>query len=216
MPIKKTQPATSGDCPSCFANAQSSGTLPACKTCQYIESCRYCADNPAPGRFARDSKGHHVSLEAYAFAEEIAATDDVLTAAEEVQQPEAYDYDQPIYTNADMQHMLEFMLRGVDDYTLAIVECVLREKHTTASQVARAFDVSREAIHRKLVDSCKQYPVLSEVLRCALHRCKMLADPAKRGSITGRRARADKSGTHNHKKTQEHKQQMEFTFNAEF
>ena len=195
--------SSSNDCPQCFGIASSCGQLPACTSCQYQESCRYCADNPAPSGHGRDKRGHHVSFEQYQYAREIASEEEPI-----FDEPEPEDnYNKPIYSNADMQHLLEFMLRGVDDYSLAIVECVLREEHTTASQVAKAFDVSREAMHRKLIDSCKQYPYLAEMLRGTLYRCKMLADPARRGSIAGRRKRevdaAGKDGD---------KQQMEFLF----
>lgn len=139
-----------------------------------------------------------MSFEQYQYAREIASEEEPVFDEPE---PEG-DYNKPIYSNADMQHLLEFMLRGVDDYSLAIVECVLREEHTTASQVARAFDVSREAMHRKLIDSCKRYPCLAVMLRFTLYRCKMLADPARRGSIAGRGKReVDAAG-----------QQMEFLF----
>lgn len=197
--------SSSNDCPQCFGIASSCGQLPACTTCQYQESCRYCADNPAPGHSRRDTRGHHVSFEHYQYASEIAAEDK--PPFDEPEQQAKAEYDRPIYSNADLQHLLEFMLRGVDDYSLAIVECVLREEHTTASQVAKAFGVSREAMHRKLIDSCKQYPYLRDTLRCALYRCNLLANPENRSGIAGRRKREVDAGGKG-----ETKEQMEFLF----
>lgn len=198
--------ASSNDCPQCFGNASSFAKLPACKTCQYRDACQYCAVNPIPDGSQRDTRGHHVSFEQYQHAEEIACEEKPYY---DEPAPVENSYDKPLYSNADMQHMLEFMLRGVDDYSLAIVECVLREEHTTASQVAKAFGVSREAMHRKLIDSCRQYPYLAEMLRSTLYRCKMLADPARRGSIAGRRKRDVDQGQG------EKKEQMEFVFDGE-
>ena len=54
--------SSSNDCPQCFGIASSCGQLPACTTCQYQESCRYCADNPAPSGHGRDKRGHHWGL----------------------------------------------------------------------------------------------------------------------------------------------------------
>lgn len=191
------------DYPICFGKPAKCRKTPQCAECVYVASCAWYCDNPPPKRFARSSTGHHVSMERYQYAEEVAAVPD--DAASVYDADTADDYNtRPIYTNADMQYMLEFLLREVDDYTLAVVECVLREGHTTASQVAKAFGVSREAMHRKLVDSCQQYPALREVLRGALYRCKALADADNRSNITGRRARPAKPKN----------SQMEFTFNG--
>ena len=170
------------DCPTCFGKAKSCGLLPACLNCVYNESCQYVVAHPVASGSKRDKRGHHVSVEQYQYAAEIAAEESPF-----FDDPDPDDYEKPIYSNADMQHMLEFFLRGVDDYSLAIIECILREKHFMASQVAKAFGVSREAMHRKLIDSCKKYPILSEMLRTTLYRCKRLSDPANRASIAGRR-----------------------------
>ena len=196
---------SNGDCPVCYGDAAQCGRLPDCQACKYADSCRYYADNPAPDGKQRDTRGHHVSLDRYGFAREVAAKDEPYY--DERPGGKGDDYQQPVYSNADLQHLLEFMLRGVDDYSLAIVECVLREEHATASQVAKAFGVSREAMHRKLIDSCKQYPYLRDTLRCALYRCNLLANPENRSGIAGRRKREVDAGGKG-----ETKEQMECLF----
>lgn len=201
----QSRQSAGADCPSCFGDPEKCGAVSACLECEYVESCRYYCENPAPPRYGRDSKGHHVSMEAYGYAEEVAALPD----AAAVPGQDEEEYNAPIYSNADMQRLLEFFLRGVDDYSLAIVECVLRENCASAAQVAKAFGVSREAIHRKIIDSCRQYPYLRDTLRCALYRCKMLADPENRAAIAGRRLRKVSAPGSNDK------EQMEFSFNAE-
>lgn len=199
---------TNNDCPACYGKQAQCGKLPACSACAYAESCKFYAATPASGRYARDSKGHYISFEHYQFAEEIADKMPVYCDAE---QPGADDYTKPVFSAADMLHMLEFLLRDVDDYTLAIVECALREDLTTASEIAKAFNVSREAIHRKVVDACKRYPHLADVLRCTLRRCKMLADPANRARIKGRKVKSiDNRGKSNNNLTRKNKGNAEF------
>ena len=191
------------DCPTCYGQASSWNKLPACRTCPYLASCRWYIENPDPAPFSsRSTKEHFVSFESVQFSEAVAsmpAPDP--TSASEAQE----DGEKPVFSANDMRHMLEFLLRDVDDYSLAIVECALRTGCSSNAELARAFCVSREAMHRKLIDTCRAYPPLASVLRCILYRCARLANPDNRESIAGRRVQK-KSNINNSNK------QMEFKF----
>lgn len=186
------------DCPSCYGDAKAQGNRPECPSCEYAESCRWYIDNPDPSPgWERSSTEHFTSFEAIQFSEEVAD----IPAHEQDDEPADDENDKPVFSSNDMRYMLEFLLRDVDDYSLAIVECALRSDCTSAADLARAFSVSREAMHRKLIDTCRAYPPLATVLRCVLHRCARLANPETRETIAGRRVRQTDDET-----------QMEFDF----
>ncbi len=194
-----------GDILDCYGKRH--GMLASCNRCEYAESCRWAAANPEPyDGHGRSRRGHFVSYEQYAFAREVAAEPDrphCDEEARELAEAERLEYDTPIYSNEDLEAILRFLLREVDDYSLAVAMCVLREGHTMASETARAFGVSREAMHRKIVDSCRKFPVLAALLKGALYRCKKLSDIHERHNIAGRR-NAGKAG--------QAKKQMELNF----
>jgi len=192
---------TQRDCPPCYGNAAAWNNTPACKTCEYLGSCKWYAENPdpyPPGE--RGKKEHFVSYEALAFSSEIA---DIPAPPEDNDLPENDPDEEPRFSAGDLRRLLEFFLRDIDDYSLAIVECALRTGSNSSADLARAFNVSREAIHRKLVDTCRDHPEIGTMLRGVLCRCARLANPETRETIAGRRVRL-----------QPDENQMEFDFNA--
>jgi hypothetical protein len=102
-----------------------------------------------------------------------------------------------MFTYRDIVNLLEYLFRGVDDYSLAIVLCALREDCHSTTDLARAFSVSREAIHRKLLDCCALHPELGYLLRSVLYRCSTLSNPAVRPTISGRRTQKTTAKTDN-------------------
>lgn len=151
------------DCPECFGKADRHGATPECSECEYLESCRVCCD--IPDRKINRRSGH-TSYERYSYSEEVAARE---TIPDDSPKPTA----RPRYTDDDLQQLLAFMLR-IDDYTLDILAQVLSGDMNTASDVARSFGVSRQAIHRKLVDSCTMHPELRKIFQAHLYRCKRI------------------------------------------
>ncbi len=185
MQPQKTTADTDNDCPSCYGQKASFGNLPACSCCEYSESCKWYIDNPDPSPgWERMSTEHFTSFEAIQYSEEVA---EIPAPEENADQPEDDGSDTPCFSPNDLRFLLEFLLRDVDDYSLAIVECALRSDCNSAADLARAFKVSREAMHRKLIDTCRAYPPLATVLRCVLHRCARLSNPDTREFIAGRR-----------------------------
>lgn len=175
------------DCPTCYGVSASCGKLADCSFCEFADSCRWYIDNPDPEpNGERSSRGHHVSFEAVQFSEEVAEIPDRHTE-NLPEDREKSDEDKPKYSENDFKHLLEFFLVGVDDYSLAIVLCAMREDNHSAADLARAFDVSREAMHRKLLDTCQKHPEIGFMLRGVLQRCVCLSKPELRRTIAGRR-----------------------------
>lgn len=192
------------DCPTCYGVSASCGKLADCSFCEFADSCRWYIDNPDPEpNGERSSRGHHVSFEAVQFSEEVAEIPDKSPEAPEELEQAKDEGDKPKYSENDFKHLLEFFLVGVDDYSLAIVLCAMREDNHSAADLARAFDVSREAMHRKLLDTCKKHPEIGFMLRGVLQRCVCLSKPELRHAIAGRRT--DQA-------TELNQNQMEFDF----
>lgn len=192
------------DCPTCYGKASSCGKLPVCEACIYLDSCRWYIANPDPEpNGQRSSKGHHVSFEAVQFSEEVANIPD---ETNDPNDEELIPDPDITFTYREIVNLLEFLFRGVDDYSLSIVLCAMREDCHSAAEIARAFNVSREAIHRKLLDCCALHPELGFLLRSVLYRCANLSKPSLRHTIAGRRQPAEKN------KQPQPPQQMEFTF----
>lgn len=188
------------DCPTCYGKASSCGKLPACEDCVYLDSCCWYVANPDPEPHGeRSSKGHHVSFEAVQFSEEVANIPDKETR-EPASDPEI------TFTYREIVNLLEFLFRGVDDYSLSIVLCAMREDCHSAAEIARAFNVSREAIHRKLLDCCAAHPELGFLLRSVLYRCANLSNPDLRHTIAGRRTQQKQTSE------KQPQSQMEFKF----
>lgn len=190
------------ECPTCYGDAAAWGNTPACEKCPYLGSCKWYAENPDPYPDGeRGKKEHFVSYEAYAFSSEIA---DIPAPPEpDDEQPENDPDEEPRFSVGDLRRLLEFLFRDLDDYSLSIVLCALRSESDSSADLARAFAVSREAIHRKLVDTCRDHPEIGTMLRGVLTRCARLSKPETRESIAGRRVRL-----------QPDKNQMEFDFDA--
>ncbi len=152
------------DCPSCFENTKLFDKQPQCKSCEFYRSCAYCVKNPGS---KCETRLGMVSYDEFSYNSEVATPP--------ANHEKRHDRTRPVYSLDDMQHLLEFFLR-IDDYSLAIVLSVLNDNMMNASQAARVFKVSRQAIHRKLVDSCAKHPELAGLLRANLYRCKRLSE----------------------------------------
>jgi hypothetical protein len=137
---------------------------PECYLCDYIHACTYATRERNP-----DGRQHQVSFERYAFSREIADE----TKSELEPEPEDSAKDELRYTDRDMLRLLEYIL-NVDEYSLTLVINAISGKTRTASDLARIQNVSRQAIHRKLIDTCGRYPELKELLLGNLYRCKRI------------------------------------------
>lgn len=146
-------------CPDCFSNREKCGKLPECAACEYHDSCRFCAENDE--RKVNRRLGH-VSYERYSFSNEV--SDRAPVPSDEPKRPKE---------DEDVRRVMEFLL-DIDNYSAELLSEVLHGNSHSASDLARKFGVSRQAIHRKIVDACTQAPHLRKLFATRLYRCRRL------------------------------------------
>lgn len=157
------------DCPDCFGIDSKCGKLESCHSCEFQESCKLCAEDD--GSRCNRRLGH-VSYDRYSYSKEIAATPSP--------DPEPCE---PL-EHADTRRVMEFLL-DIDNYTAELVSEVLHGNVSTASDIARKMGVSRQAIHRKIVDCCHLHPELRKLFITRLYRCRRILTDSKRLSSKG-------------------------------
>ena len=157
------------DCPECFGKPSQSGKLDRCPSCEFTASCEFCAKDDGSGC---DRRSGHVSYDRYSYSRETAVPasdvdDDVLSS--------------PRNGNDDAEtlQVMEFLL-DLDNYTAELLHEVLHGNCATASDLARKFGVSRQAIHRKIVDCCTLHPELRKLFITRLYRCRRMMRDSKR------------------------------------
>ena len=153
------------DCPGCFGIASKCGKLDRCHECEFQESCKFCSKDDVT---KCNHRLGHVSYDRYSYSEEVAAKSP--TQAEPEEAPEHDD---------DTRRVMEFLL-DIDNYTAELVSEVLHGNVSTASDLARKKGVSRQAIHRKIVDCCHLHPELRKLFITRLYRCRRILTDSKR------------------------------------
>lgn len=153
------------DCPECFGSSAKSGKSESCKKCIYRESCIYCAhDNPDKG--AR----HGISYEQYSYSAECAS----FPETEDLKLRRLKDTE-----DSDVLQIMEYLL-DIDNYTAELASIILHSEANTAADLAKRLGVSRQAVHRKLIDCCTRHPELRKLFITRLYRCRRILKDSKR------------------------------------
>lgn len=178
----------------CFGDAEKAGRLDRCGACQYSGSCRVFAetpDNRVESRLPRT-----VSVEAAGDRAEFARDgDDEERGSRDIRR-RGFGWE-------DMRHVMQWLL-SMDDFTLDILSRLAGGGIDSASDLARAMGVRRQAVHRKLVDMCAEHPELCDMLRGYLPKCRRIAEHRRSGRNRQHfRRRPDDGG-----------RQMEFDFDS--
>lgn len=74
---------------------------------------------------------------------------------------------------------MEFLL-DLDNYTAELLSEIMHGDVSSASDLARKMGVSRQAVHRKIVDCCTLHPELRRLFITRLYRCRRLLTDSKR------------------------------------
>ena len=74
---------------------------------------------------------------------------------------------------------MEFLL-DIDNYTAELLHEVLHGDCDTTSALAKKFGISRQAVHRKIVDTCTLYPQLRGLFISRLYRCRRIMHNSSR------------------------------------
>lgn len=150
------------DCPECYGSLDATGKLPICKDCEFAESCKYYAETEAACN--RTTSGH-VSYDRYSYSEEVSAKD------------EGY-IDEPA-KDSEVLRIMEFLL-NVDNYTAELLSAVLHDGCYNTVTLAKKFGVSRQAIHRKIIDCCHLHPELRKLFITRMSRCRRILSDSDR------------------------------------
>ena len=169
------------DCPECFGKLVKTGTQDRCRNCEYQESCKFCSEDDGSNC---DRRLGHISYEKYSYSKEVASPN--TAPAEPESTPNSGDKE-------DVRRVMEFLL-DIDNYTAELVSDVLHGEVSTTSDLARKRGISRQAIHRKIVDCCTLHPELRSLFITRLYRCRRILQDSKR------------------LKAKENQDQMEFNF----
>ena len=155
------------DCPVCFGKEDKFGKLPECETCEYTKSCEFFVVNGD----GNEHRSGHVSFERYSYAEEVA----------DKQTPDAVvdDSAPPKNDDEDVRKVVDYLL-DIDNYSAELLSEVMYGGANTSSDLARKFGVSRQAIHRKLVDCCTSHPELRKLFITRLYRCRRILKDSER------------------------------------
>ena len=151
-------------CPQCFGSASEYGSM-RCSSCEFRESCKYCIDDDGSGC---DRRLGHVSYERYSYSERVASSP-----------PEASEKDIDDGDDDDARRIMEFLL-DLDNYTAELLSEIMHGDVSSASDLARKMGVSRQAVHRKIVDCCTLHPELRRLFITRLYRCRRLLTDSKR------------------------------------
>lgn len=168
------------DCPECYGKIRLVGNLPECSKCEFTESCRYYAETES----SCNTTSGHVSYDRYSYSKEVATKDEI-------------EYSDDPVKDDEVLRIMEFLL-DVDNYTAELLSAVLHEGCYNTVTLAKKFGVSRQAIHRKIIDCCHLHPELRKLFITRMSRCKrILSDSAR---LTKQRKKNDNPN------------QMEFNF----
>lgn len=176
----------------CFGDADRAGRLDRCESCQYSESCRVCADMP-DGR-VESRLPRTVSVEAAGDRAEFARE-------AKFEGRDIHDSRRRDFGWEDMRRVMQWLL-SMDDFTLDILSRLAGGGIDSASDLARAMGVRRQAVHRKLVDMCAEHPELCDMLRGYLPKCRRIAEHRRSG----------KNRQHFRRRPDDGGRQMEFDF----
>ena len=178
------------DCPDCYGSA-SSGKTERCQTCEYKDSCEYFANSQAS---VSDRTSGQVCFENISYSAKVAQPAQQSDICSELS---ASDSD-----TGSVLKIMEFLL-DVDNYTAELISAVLHGNCNTTADLGAKFGVSRQAIHRKIVDCCTEHPELRKLFYTRLYNCRRLLTDSTR--LQRQKEKAAQRAMKN-------KNQMEFEF----
>ncbi|MBR2345365.1 MAG: hypothetical protein IKA71_06225 [Lentisphaeria bacterium] len=144
----------------CFGNFTQGS--PACKSCDYVLSCRYCQRTGEPS----DRREHLVSFEAVQDFMDFADNDHI-PGEENCSESETSEIISAL--SSFFRYLLD-----LDTYTLAIIAEVIKPQepgvHCTIPYLSRLRGCSRQAMHRKMMKIIGAHPELSALFRNTLYK----------------------------------------------
>ena len=75
----------------------------------------------------------------------------------------------------------------IDDLTIELLDATLNGQARSAAEIGRAIGVTRQAVHRKLVDECCRHQELVGFFGLHLKRCRRILEKRKAREAKSRR-----------------------------
>lgn len=179
------------DAPECWGKYRAGAA--SCRECDYPESCRYCAETES--RMNRPLGGQDFDSVAE-WAPDLA--DDRHIPGNE---PEDFPENAVPHSAGDFAGFLNFLLH-LDNYTLGILAEIIApssdRKRFTVAELARIHGISRQGMHRKLLDTARKSPELAGLLAMTVRKI--------------RRARQEFTAPRNRRRLRRSSGQLEFRF----
>lgn len=153
----------------CFGHYISGDTSRGCKDCEYLTACQIYTETE--GRM--EQRSYNQSYDEIAeYAIDIADTEHApdLLAIENDTVSETEDSNEALKL-ADILHFILYL----DDYDLGIVREIIAPsttKNLSVAELARMRNISRQAMHRKILDLARKNPMLRDLLTCVLLKLK--------------------------------------------
>lgn len=177
------------DAPSCWGKYKAGSVC--CVACEYAAACRYCTETePAMNRPVGGQDYDSVSE----WAPDLADYDH--TPGDEPEEPEAaaagYARQCPSGGRAEeLASFLNFILH-LDDYTLGILAELIAPTRSgigrySVAELARLHGISRQGMHRKVLDVARKSPELAGLLAMSVKKIQK----ARRDFISPRRRSRD-------------------------
>lgn len=151
--------------------------------CEFAAACRLCTETEP--RMNRPLGGQNFDSVA-GWAPDLADYDH--TPGTETE-PEPEEIPDPSPGTGDLAQFLNFILH-LDDYTLGILAEIIAPAPTqtgrrSVAQLARVHGISRQGMHRKMLDVVRKYPELASLLALSLRKIRR----ARRNFVTPPRRR---------------------------
>ena len=148
-----------------------------CQTCEFMQSCQLYT--VTEGRMEQVS--YHQSYEEIEkFALDIADTSNIPGDNEELETESYLNYSNIEANKIEeliakkFADFLTFLL-NLNDYDLGIIREIIAPStghKLNVAEIARIRNVSRQAMHRKIIDMAKAQPELRELLKCVLMKLR--------------------------------------------
>lgn len=162
------------DTPACWEKYNTKSSQ--CESCPFAAACRLCSQTAAS--INRPVGGQNYDAVA-AWASDLA---DYSHIPGESKHPSRNEN-----TRAALAKLLRFLLR-IDDYTLGIVaELLNNEQHYSVADLARIRGISRQGMHRKLLDATRKHPELAALFAMTVKKIRRARNnfPPPRQTQTG-------------------------------
>lgn len=161
------------DAPSCWGKYQTGSAC--CVTCEYAAACRYCTETePAMNRPVGGQDYDSVSE----WAPDLADYDH--TPGSEPEEPEAATaagYALPCPSGGRVEELAAFLnfILHLDDYTLGILAELIAPTRSgigrySVAELARLHGISRQGMHRKVLDVARKSPELAGLLAMSVKK----------------------------------------------